>query len=83
MNWQPIETAPRDGTEFLGYGPPPDDESVYIVQTRWRDYAPESQSGRLFALGEGPRGKFELVIRNFAHRWKPTHWMPLPEPPTA
>lgn len=79
--WQCIESAPRDGTFILVYGPPVDDENVNIYQCRWADFHPDSMSGQLYALGEGRRGKFEVVIRDFVHECKPTHWMPLPPAP--
>ena len=57
--WQPIETAPRDGTEILLFarGPYKDD---YRGVGQW----------------SGQRNDW---FWNFAIR--PTHWMPLPEPP--
>lgn len=55
--WQPIETAPKDGTEILAWDG--DDRKILRwALGRWDDWD-EMPS----ALG------------------KPTHWMPLPEPP--
>jgi hypothetical protein len=79
--WRDIKTAPRDGTFILVYGPPVDDENVWVYQCRWMDFSPLSQSGELAALGEGPRGQFEVVIRDFVHKCRPTHWMPMPPAP--
>lgn len=65
MDWQPIETAPKDGTEilaaWLGYG------------GRWyRRVMRFTKSGywNLLAGGAGGTGA------------RPTHWMPLPPPPS-
>lgn len=56
--WQPIETAPRDGTEVLVYVP--DYDSLTIAQR--------------FGVGlwEGADGDY----------YYPTHWQPLPAPPS-
>lgn len=69
--WQPIETAPKDGTHFLGYGAPAY-SSPGIAET----YADEDYLGELYWV---------LFIRNDAETdcWEPTHWMPLPEPPSV
>lgn len=63
--WRPIETAPRDGTEVLGYGTlhvngVDDGETPGIHVTFWRECCWYS-----IALGG----------------WEPSHWMPLPPPP--
>ncbi len=57
-NWEPIETAPQDGTRVLIY------ERRYGTMefARWIG-APHNH------WGDGYKS------------WKPTHWMPLPEPP--
>jgi len=64
--WQPIETAPKDGTEILAY-----DEMVLRVswQDEWLsdDYA--------WHLGTC------LMFGNSETKCSPTHWMPLPAPP--
>ena len=64
--WQPIETAPKDGTGFLwhiqtwpgfraiGAGHFDQSRNVFVVTDFWGDN--------------------DIVI-------DPTHWMPLPEPP--
>ena len=59
-NWQPIATAPLDGTYILGYGPH-EDRGYYIETVHVWD-------------GDWP-------IRWMHGYGRPTHWMPLPEPP--
>lgn len=61
--WQPIETAPRDGTRVLLCGDPGNPEVV--IGANWND----------------------IVTPNCFHvpgwgYWWPTHWRPLPAPPT-
>ena len=70
MSWQPIETAPKDGTEVLLYF---SDGRILIG-----DYVVTEQlrHGKTAWKNEGWRTFFGLVHDN-----KPTHWMPLPEPP--
>lgn len=60
--WQPIKTAPKDGTKILGFG-----DGGCIASTRY--YAPSSRTQMwLNGVNDGP--------------WEPTHWMPIPAPPT-
>lgn len=68
--WQPIETAPKDGRDVL----------LYVVTPLGDEWAmaigmPEGWSGINV-------GKFS-AFRGWEHMLsgKPTHWMPLPEPP--
>lgn len=65
--WQPIATAPKDGTRVLlaEYEVSrhwPEDSRWYFWEDHWRLYA----SG----LGEG-----------WGRASNPTHWIPLPAPP--
>jgi hypothetical protein len=59
--WQPIETAPKDGTRVLGA----DHQAVEIIY--WADGYWYNQSVEISLWRVFP----------------PTHWMPLPEPPTS
>jgi hypothetical protein len=64
--WQPIETAPKDGTPFDAW-------------------VPDAFGGRrMTGLSFNWRGKLRqhgLLTAKELPRW-PTHWMPLPEPPS-
>ena len=64
--WMPIASAPKDGTEVLGYlwyeKEPEDDYEFYNV-VYW-------EKGIGWCLNGGDCIKFRV-----------THWMPLPEPP--
>ena len=83
--WQPIETAPK--AEFMepnhlilvcDADVHPDDFSSEITMAFWADGGswdlPEPGWYDWNSPG-GSCGEWELI--------KPTHWMPLPEPPTA
>lgn len=93
--WQPIETAPKDGTEFLAYVPDgvkaPDNLYAWphlylfrVLPCRWK--IPDRQSD------EGPGWFCNMVsvifgvpsdpsIDYYTLDVEPSHWMPLPEPP--
>lgn len=61
--WQPIESAPKDGTEILLYCPT-SEVFVGIYCAGW---------------GRGWAPRFYDDTPDFI----PTHWMPLPDPPSA
>jgi hypothetical protein len=64
--WQPIETAPKDGTPVLGFfGLTAGDEPPDMAVTKFN---PESGA---WISTEVPFEEFDT----------PTHWMPLPDPP--
>lgn len=63
--WQPIETAPKDGTPVLLYEPS-EDPTVHVAEWGIGDW-------HLCDFDPG----YDLVQRAV----NPTHWMPLPEPP--
>lgn len=74
MNWQPIETAPQDGTCILlsnGHG-------CFIAR-----YKP------VFDSGYRPSNPWYSMMLNHDHIEEPfryekaTHWQPLPDPPEA
>lgn len=76
--WQPIETAPRDGTEIL---------AVYVCDfngtigadysiVRWEQSTWRAQADGQRAI-EAQGDTYTDYIEPFV-----THWMPLPPPPT-
>lgn len=65
MTWQPIETAPRDGRHLLLF--PNYENWPRPTVGRWAD-----EYGGLWYMAE---------VGTLCGLWKPTHWMPLPEPP--
>jgi hypothetical protein len=75
MEWQPIETAPRDGTSVLLSGGQLacsgdiEENEIAVVAKICNAYGSEAWS----------------VVRISGQEvwlWNPTHWMPLPAPPT-
>lgn len=71
--WQPIETAPKDGTRILGLTSFGDIEICeYCTIT---NYTYEE-------AGDGLFGR-TVHVDEFWSNNKPTHWMPLPAPPAA
>ena len=81
--WQPIETAPKDGTQFMAYQA--DDgrgHSFFAVarmlREEWHAYEP------IDGTDTYRREKKSRLVMVPDHHWfKPTHWMPLPAPPEA
>lgn len=69
--WQPIETAPQDGTDILlGYFNEPAYEGAsigYSCEVAFWHAGHNKWCGRVLLNAEGP--------------FAPTHWMPLPLPP--
>jgi hypothetical protein len=68
MSWQPIETAPKDGADIL-------------VATTWSFCGEELSAVWVdFSIGlnEWPvyQGRIDIPL-------PPSHWMPLPAPPSA
>jgi hypothetical protein len=72
--WEPIETAPKDGTDILVYNG--DWGGKYITANKigvasWsQQVLPNGKSGWIASDDEG------------VMMYKPTHWMPLPEEPS-
>ena len=70
MEWQPIETAPRDGTTILVW------QKGSVEFARWNT-GPWNKMPRPFWDGTLAALWGKMTARNHP----PTHWMPLPPPP--
>jgi len=66
MEWQDIETAPKDG-DILLYCEETDEQFVAF----WGTDPEDNDQQWVFARGDG----FAVIVRD------PTHWHPLPPPP--
>lgn len=70
--WQPIETAPKDGTKILVFTIHGELELSDWYKIETPEYVEVSE------------GLYRKEMREFSSGWNsnhPTHWMPLPEPP--
>lgn len=73
--WRPIETAPRDGTQIVGWSRYVCSVSVYAWDVRERDFVPMHEGSRVIEhetyRGTDYKGGGDVL----------SHWMPLPAPP--
>lgn len=75
MEWQPIETAPKDGTEFQAWLILENDK----LHGFWEPRCKYNEDGIL-----GIWGRIDYDEEDWDYTYfqlVPTHWMPLPEPP--
>ena len=78
MDWQPIETAPKDCTVIIGmyvrsYGPPEHEKWCESASMMW-----EGGPGR---IAGGYWSYTGYCANPIPKECQPTHWMPSPEPP--
>jgi len=73
-DWQPIETAPKDGTDIIVMYIDIDTQCVRTAF--WLDYEYDPSQDGWWTYDCSEVGG-ALMTRIYA----PTHWMPLPEPP--
>jgi hypothetical protein len=79
MEWQPIETAPKDGTVVLLFCPASWDTNGvrvafwYPGEVNPPDGAPDGDAGWY----DDETGSHPMTL----HYEEPTHWMPIPDPP--
>ena len=73
QTWQPIETAPKDGTKIIVWTVHDEVEVSEWFRTTGDEYV------------EAEGGLYRKENKLYYEGWngnKPTHWMPLPPPPT-
>ncbi len=79
MEWQPIETAPKDGTKVLVYVR---GDSLYPTAASYKSAAYfEKEYGDPDYMEEGWYWAFGYPSDFHEEVIEPTHWMPLPPPP--
>jgi hypothetical protein len=78
--WEPISSAPRDGSWFIGFWQPFDtvsfEQAIVTVAhgplpCRWTNSPANPDGGYFYVVGN----------MAFVYGYQPTHWMPLPPPP--
>lgn len=69
--WQPIETAPTDGSEIICWP---------AIRRKVNGVTPSAVGAWLNTRG-GPCW-VDMSVGHHNGFWKPTHWTPLPPPPT-
>jgi hypothetical protein len=76
--WQPIATAPQDGTKILGWN-----EEFGARETQMTFYGEGSPGFAAWKSGKGPKESgwnWSEPKSSWSHTWKPTHWKPLLTP---
>lgn len=81
-DWRPIETAPKDGTEFLCWWKPIQGDGE-VVRARWNNDPPWIGFYGLNVSGMNGRSSISDLSGGWPEtKLLATHWMPLPDPPT-
>lgn len=83
--WQPISTAPLDGTHVLLFTTTHGMVEAWFAPGEWHDYLEGREyDGPAWVCGDDA---FQIEIEELPeeygglHHGAATHWMPLPEPP--
>ena len=69
--WRPIETAPMDGTDILCWCVEPEFEGEENPRTEQR-----------VCFFSQMQEDYSCWMSHYGYEQRPTHWMPLPQPPT-
>ena len=77
MAWQPIETAPKDGTTILLYKPDERMVGEYILAGYWGEWPGQGECW--IACDGKPQGYYSPTAE--CDQGYPTKWQPLPAPP--
>lgn len=78
--WRPIDSAPKDGTEFLAYDSAARKQDVCI----FKNLRAPSFEPLWICQPVQVDGAYGPLNDEFGYDWKHiTHWQPLPEPPSS
>jgi len=84
MEWQPIETAPKDGTRVFLWLPKIEgvqhEKRIESAWSCWNCWGNEYGNGPAYNV-VWVQGKYSKEPKH--EHIQPTHWMPLPEAPNA
>jgi hypothetical protein len=80
VKWQPIETAPKDGTDII-LGAPVQEYQGRRVEPRSTIGHWDTGAGFLCDIDDDGDPSWMSWDGGFTTENPPTHWMPLPEPP--
>ena len=85
--WQPIETAPKDGSRIIIWDPRGKDMAIVSWYKQYDDFYPVlPDEDQHWAIWDGKNFDTEYPLDDLTLAARrtlqyPTHWMPLPEPP--
>lgn len=74
--WQPIETAPKDGMKIDLWLEWPDGERYRAADAYWSTEAEEAPPGGAWRIGQ-------YHVTQFTTPPRVTHWMPIPAGPAS
>lgn len=82
--WQPIETAPRDGRHIIAGRFGPSHELLWVKDTHWDTAEGAAQAdGYTAAQADDYETGWQNADAFMDGTCGPTHWMPLPAPPST
>lgn len=75
MSWQPIETAPKDGTQIIGFWPSFNKgfrvQITHYIVTEHRNHGKITYADEYWFA--------DIIGSSIIKRPAPSHWMPVPE----